>query len=52
MVSPLKIMSKGYALVYSENGKMIKSSADADCGRIKIRFSDGFVNAEIIENNT
>lgn len=52
LVSPLKIMSKGYALVYSENGKMIKSSADADCGRIKIRFSDGFVNAEIIENNT
>lgn len=52
LVSPLKIMSKGYALVYSENGKMIKSSADADCRRIKIRFSDGFVNAEIIENNT
>lgn len=51
LVSPLKIMSKGYAIVYSENGKMIKSSADADCGRIKIRFSDGFVSAEIIENN-
>lgn len=51
LVSPLKIMSKGYALVYSENGKMIKSSTDADCGRIKIRFSDGFVNAEIIDNN-
>lgn len=51
LVSPLKIMSKGYALVYSENGKMIKSSADAECGRIKIRFSDGFVSAEIIENN-
>ncbi len=48
LVSPLKIMSKGYAIVYSENGKMIKSSADADCGRIKIRFSDGFVSAEII----
>lgn len=51
LVSPLKIMSKGYAIVYSENGKMIKSSADAGCGRIKIRFSDGFVNAEIIDNN-
>lgn len=51
LVSPLKIMSKGYAIVYSENGKMIKSSADADCGRIKIRFSDGFVDAEIIDNN-
>lgn len=51
LVSPLKIMSKGYALVYSENGKMIKSSSDAGCGRIQIRFSDGFVDAEIIENN-
>lgn len=51
LVSPLKIMSKGYAIVYSENGKMIKSSADAGCGRIKIRFSDGFVDAEIIDNN-
>ncbi len=51
LVSPLKIMSKGYAIVYSENDKMIKSSADAGCGRIKIRFSDGFVDAEIIDNN-
>lgn len=51
LVSPLKIMSKGYAIVYSENGKMIKSSADAGCGHIKIRFSDGFVDAEIIDNN-
>lgn len=52
LVSPLKIMSKGYALVYSENNEMIKQKADTVSGqRIKIRFSDGFVNAEITENN-
>lgn len=52
LVSPLKIMSKGYALVYSENDMMIKKKADVVCGEhIKIRFSDGFVSAEIIENN-
>lgn len=52
LVSPLKIMSKGYALVYSENDKMIKQKSDVAGGEhIKIRFSDGFVSAEIIENN-
>ncbi len=50
LVSPLGIMLKGYALVYSENDKMIKSKADAvNGGKIKIRFSDGCVDAEIIQ---
>ena len=35
-----------------ENDKMIKQKSDVAGGEhIKIRFSDGFVSAEIIENN-
>ena len=46
-LSPLKVLSRGYSLVYSED-KLINSSEQLDKGdRISIRFGIGGAEAEI-----
>ncbi len=46
-LSPLKIMSRGYSLVYSGD-KLIKSSSEISAGeKISVRFADGSVEAVV-----
>ena len=48
-LSPLKVLSRGYSLVYSDD-KLLGSSEDISEGdRVKIRFGDGGAEAEIID---
>ena len=48
-LSPLKTLTRGYTLVISESGKMIKSAKDIKLGdKINLRFIDGERKAKII----
>ena len=50
-LSPLKTMSRGYTLTY-QNGNLVKSAHSLHAGsRIEIQFSDGKVNAQILEED-
>ena len=47
-LSPLKTLTRGYSIVETDN-KIIKSSTQLNTGdKIKLRFSDGQKNAEIL----
>jgi len=49
-LSPLKVLSRGYSLVY-HNDKLINDSKDLRSGDVvRIRFNSGEVNAEILSN--
>jgi len=49
-LSPLKVLSRGYSLVY-HNDKLINDSKDLKSGDVvRIRFNSGEVNAEILSN--
>ena len=49
-LSPLKVLSRGYSLVYKDD-RLISSSDGLRTGdKIKIRFGHGEANAEIIDN--
>lgn len=49
-LSPLKVLSRGYSLVY-HNDKLINDSKDLRSGDVvRIRFNSGEVNAEILDN--
>jgi len=48
-MSPLKVLSRGYAMVQDLNGSVIKSVQQPDIGdQIHIRFSDGSLNATVV----
>ncbi len=48
-LSPLKIMARGYSLVYSD-GRLIRSASDVKSGDIiNVKFADGEITAEIKE---
>jgi exodeoxyribonuclease VII large subunit len=48
-LSPLKVMARGYSLVYSGD-KLVRSSADLSVGQyVDMRFDNGTAKAEIIE---
>ena len=48
-LSPLKTLTRGYTIVASESGKMIKSAKDIKLGdKINLRFIDGERKAKII----
>ena len=50
-LSPLKVISRGYALVSSDNG-IVKSKANINVGdKLKIELSDGSFNATVTEIN-
>ena len=48
-LNPLKVLTRGYSVVYSDD-KIITSVENLSSGdKIKIQFSDGIANAEISE---
>ena len=50
-LSPLKTLTRGYSLVSSEKGKMIKSAKELEQGdKVNLRFIDGERKAEIISH--
>jgi len=49
-ISPYNIWKRGYALIYGGTGSSIKSAAELVIGeRARIRFADGYAEAEIID---
>ncbi|MED4959489.1 exodeoxyribonuclease VII large subunit, partial [Paenibacillus macerans] len=48
-LSPLKVMGRGYSLVYDERGeKLIKTLADVEPGDIvKVKITDGELDCEV-----
>jgi exodeoxyribonuclease VII large subunit len=50
LVSPLKIMSRGYAYTTDADDQLVKSVGDIKVGQaIKVNFNDGFAHAKIEE---
>lgn len=48
-LSPLKVLTRGYALVQSEDGVVLRSVKDIHAGdEIDVRFNDGSVRASVI----
>lgn len=48
-LSPLKILSRGYAVLTAEGGKLIKSTEDVKVSdKISIKMNDGVLNANIL----
>jgi exodeoxyribonuclease VII large subunit len=47
-VSPLKVISKGYSAVYTDDGKLLKNVGGAKVGdNVTFRLSDGRVGATV-----
>jgi exodeoxyribonuclease VII large subunit len=50
-MSPLAVLSRGYALVYTENGILLRSAADAAPGQtIRARLAEGTLTAKVLDN--
>jgi exodeoxyribonuclease VII large subunit len=48
-LSPLKVLTRGYALVQSEDGVVLRSVKDTHAGdEIDVRFNDGSIRASVI----
>ena len=49
-MSPLKVLSRGFALVRDENGELIRSIRNVEAGQpITVTVSDGIINATITD---
>ncbi|MFE8695502.1 exodeoxyribonuclease VII large subunit [Cytobacillus sp. FJAT-53684] len=49
-LSPLKIMDRGYSLVYTSEGKLIKTVKQINLNeQIKVKVSDGTINCQVNE---
>lgn len=48
-LSPLKVLSRGYAVVTGEQGVLRKASQAAPGERVRIRLAEGSLSAEILE---
>ncbi len=49
-MSPLKVLTRGYAMVQTQAGEMLRSAVQVHSGDlIHIKLSDGTVNAEIVD---
>ena len=47
-LDPLAVLSRGYGAVYSEDGKVIKGTAQLEVGmKIKLALSDGTASATV-----
>jgi exodeoxyribonuclease VII large subunit len=47
-LSPLAVLSRGYALVYAANGKLLRSATDTTLGQtIRARLAHGTLEAEV-----
>jgi exodeoxyribonuclease VII large subunit len=51
-LSPLAVLNRGYALVYSENGSLLRNSADTKPGQhIRARLAIGTLTATVLESH-
>ena len=51
-LSPIKILDRGYALVFDSNGVLIKDSAHVTRGdQVSVRVSNGTFKAEVTEKS-
>jgi exodeoxyribonuclease VII large subunit len=51
-LSPLAVLSRGYALVYGPDGKLLRSAGDAKPGdSIRARLATGSLDAEVRKTN-
>jgi exodeoxyribonuclease VII large subunit len=49
-LSPLAVLSRGYALVYSADGELLRSAAKTAAGQtIRARLSHGTLEAEVTQ---
>ncbi|MCU1253530.1 MAG: exodeoxyribonuclease large subunit [Edaphobacter sp.] len=49
-LSPVSVLSRGYALVYAADGKLLRSSAETAAGHtIRARFAHGTLEAEVTQ---
>jgi exodeoxyribonuclease VII large subunit len=49
-LSPLAVLNRGYALVYREDGGLLRSSAETRTGeQIRARLAEGTVTARVLE---
>ena len=49
-MSPLKVLTRGYAMVQAENNEVLRSVSDVELGqRIHIRLSDGALSATVMD---
>ena len=49
-MSPLKVLSRGFALVRDENGELIRSIRNVEAGQpVTVTVSDGIINATITD---
>jgi exodeoxyribonuclease VII large subunit len=49
-LSPLAVLSRGYALVYSADGALLRSAAETSTGqRIRARLAQGTLEAEVTQ---
>ena len=47
-MSPLKVLSRGYAMAQGEDGRVLRSVSQTELGqKITVRFSDGSVSATV-----
>ena len=51
-LSPLAVLSRGYALVYGPDGKLLRSAAETKPGdAIRARLASGSVDAQVVKTN-
>ena len=51
-MSPLKVLSRGYAIAETEEGKILRSCGETAPGRrIGLRLSDGRLNCRVLEES-
>lgn len=49
-LSPLKVMARGYSLVYEQNGQLLKSVKEvAEGEQLKVQLSDGSISCQVQE---
>ncbi len=47
-LSPLAVLGKGYSVVESSDGRVVRSAVSLKCGdSVKVRFADGFAKARV-----
>lgn len=50
-MSPLKVLSRGYAIASKDDGQLIKSIHDVACGdKLQLNVSDGFIKCTVDES--
>jgi exodeoxyribonuclease VII large subunit len=49
-MSPLKVLTRGYAMAQTENGNVLRSVTQAEIGeRISVSLSDGILSATVMD---